>query len=265
MLVPFQTSGAKPALYLVHGLGGLMSMGRFFAQSLGSDQPLYGINANGIDGRESTASNSQAMALAYVDEILDAQPDGQLLLGGMCGGGLIAMEVARELKARGREVGLVILLDPPPVPHIYEPHKRLVDPQNPAIVSRLYRGTRAYLLKQDPQDIPFPANDEKRTHLATLAGVNACVALSQHRPKAFPGKVTAILSSERAAGFFHPQMPWAKLLLQRSTAHVVSGSHEDFFNSARYDVARILKFVLESVTHSGSRTEDPAGSIFASV
>jgi thioesterase domain-containing protein len=237
-------------------------MGRFFAQSLGPDQPLYGINANGIDGRESTPSNSQAMVLTYVDEILDAQPDGPLVLGGMCGGGLIAMEVARELQARGREVGLVILLDPPPVPHIYEPHKRLVDPRNPEVASHLYKQTRAYFLRHDPRDIPFPVNDRQRLHLAILAGVNAVVALSQHRPKAFPGKVTAILSSERAAGFFHPQMPWAKLLLQRSTAHVVSSSHKDFFDSARYDVARILMFLLESVTHSGSATGDP--SIFAS-
>src|SRR5262245_35056726 len=100
-----------------------MPLGRFLAPFMEPDQPLYGINANGIDGRESTACDSQAMALAYVEEILDVQPHGPLLVGGMCAGGLIAIEVARELQARGREVGPLILLDPPPVPQVYNPNK----------------------------------------------------------------------------------------------------------------------------------------------
>jgi thioesterase domain-containing protein len=243
---------------------GLMSMGRFFARSLGPDQPLYGINANGIDGRETTASDSQAMALAYVNEILDAQPSGPLLLGGMCAGGLVAMEVARELLARGREVGPLILLDPPPVPQIYKPDTWLVDPRNPAVASHLYQRVRAQLLNHDPRDIPFPVNDQQRVHLATLAGVNVLVALSRHRPKAFPGEATVILSSERAAAFFHPQMAWAKLLPQTPIAHVLSCTHQEFYKSARYNLAHVLKFLLEGVPHRGSRTECAVGSIVAS-
>src|SRR5262249_28046813 len=129
MLVPIQTSGAKPPFYLVHGLFGVMPMGRFFARSLGADRPLYGINANGIDGPGPTACDATAMALTYVEEILDIQPNEPILLGGMCAGGLIAMEMACELKSRGREVGPLILLDPPPVPQGFVPHYQTVDPQ----------------------------------------------------------------------------------------------------------------------------------------
>lgn len=249
MLVPFQKSGAKSPFYLIHGLQGLMPLGGYLAPFLGPDQPLYGINANGIDGRESTACDSQAMALAYVGEILDAQPHGPLLVGGMCAGGLVAMEVVRELQARGREVGPLILLDPPPVPQVYNHHNLLISLRNPKVASRLYERARAYFLDHDPRELPFPVNDQQRLHLATLAGVNAFVALSKHRPKAFLGQATAILSSERAAAFFHPQMPWAKLLPQRPVAHVLSGSHLNFFRLERDSIARILKFILESDLH----------------
>jgi thioesterase domain-containing protein len=51
------------------------------------------------------------MAAAYVDEILAGCPDGPLHLGGWSAGGVIAVEVARRLRERGRPVGLVALLD----------------------------------------------------------------------------------------------------------------------------------------------------------
>jgi thioesterase domain-containing protein len=120
MLVPVRTSGTKPPLYFVHGLMGFVSIGGFLAQALGQDQPFYCVNANSIDSRATTKTGSvKAMALNYVEEILRVQPSGPLVIGGMCVGGLAAIEVARELQARGREVGPVILADPPTVPPGY--------------------------------------------------------------------------------------------------------------------------------------------------
>ena len=102
MLVPVQLSGTKPPLYFIHGITGVMPLGRFLAQSLGSDQPFYAINANGIDGREITVKDEttvKEMAHTYVEEILDTHPSGPVFIAGMCAGGLAALEVARELQA----------------------------------------------------------------------------------------------------------------------------------------------------------------------
>src|SRR6266852_3377663 len=54
MLQPVQTSGTKPPLFFVHGLHGVMPLGRIFAEGLGPDQPLYAVHANGIDVRRPT-------------------------------------------------------------------------------------------------------------------------------------------------------------------------------------------------------------------
>jgi thioesterase domain-containing protein len=245
MLIPVQSSGPNPPLYFIHGLQGIMPMGRFLVSLLGPSQPLYAINANGMDGRDRTPTTVKEMAVTYVDEICKAQPSGPLLIAGMCAGGLAAMEVARELQVRGREPGPVILVDPPLPGH----HIRPVDTRNPLIAAQLYERVRGKLLEHASHphnDMPFVLNDQDQIHAATSAAVTTLVAFCTHVPEVFLGAAVAILSSRRAHAFFHPQMYWIKLLPRLVMTHVLPFEHTEMFRSGRHELARILKFVLES-------------------
>src|ERR1700674_5745363 len=122
MLMPVQTSGEKPPLFFVHGLRGIMPLGPTFASVLGTEQPLYGVNAAGIDGRAPPIDNMAEMVRAYVEEIRAIQPSGAVRIGGMCEGTLAAVEIARALLHEGRQIGPVILADPPPRPPAYYRH-----------------------------------------------------------------------------------------------------------------------------------------------
>jgi thioesterase domain-containing protein len=51
------------------------------------------------------------MAGHFVYDVLTFQPEGPYHLGGYCYGGIIAFEMARQLKAIGKTVGLVGLID----------------------------------------------------------------------------------------------------------------------------------------------------------
>ncbi len=51
------------------------------------------------------------MASRYINEIVALQPQGPYFLAGYCLGGSVAYEMAQQLKAKGQEVGLVILLE----------------------------------------------------------------------------------------------------------------------------------------------------------
>jgi thioesterase domain-containing protein len=51
------------------------------------------------------------MASYYLEAIRQKQPHGPYYLGGMCAGGVIAYEMARQLEATGEGVELVVLLD----------------------------------------------------------------------------------------------------------------------------------------------------------
>jgi pimeloyl-ACP methyl ester carboxylesterase len=265
MLVPVQVSGAKPPIYFIHGLSGVMPLGRFLTRSLGPDQPFYAINATGIDGRGTMPSSVKDMTLTYVKEISDAQPRGPLLIAGMCAGGLAAMEVASELLARGREVGPVILVDPPtPGRHILL--NPTVDPNNPLVAAQLYERARGSLLRSASDvhyDMPFAVNDQQQLHFAALAAVNSLVVFCRHVPEVFPGAAVAILSSQRATAFFHPQMTWIKLLPRLMMAHVLPFDHNGLFHSGLQDLARIFKFVLEGATDAKIPAELPNGRMFA--
>jgi thioesterase domain-containing protein len=261
MMISVQNSGANPPLYFVHGIIGVMPIGRFLARSLGTDQPLYAIHVNGIDGRGPMPKTVKDMARSYAEAIFEIQPSGRLFIAGMCEGVLIAIEVARELQAKGLEVGPVIVVDPPTVPPGHIRQNQSVDPNNPAIAAQLYQRVRGPLLKHASlpyNDLPFAADDEKQLHLATLAGINSLTAIATHVPEIFPGPATVILSTDRAAGFFHPQMYWIKLLPRMQAAHVLACPHMEIFRSARHEFARVLKFVLDGVNSlsEGERASD---------
>jgi thioesterase domain-containing protein len=84
---------------------------RDLALSLGLDQPFYGLQAQGLDGRTAPQQSIEEMAERYVQEIVAFQPRGPYYLGGSSFGGLVAFEMARRLVRQGRPVGLVALFD----------------------------------------------------------------------------------------------------------------------------------------------------------
>jgi thioesterase domain-containing protein len=248
MLLPVQTSGDKPPLFFVHGLHGVMPLGRTFAEGLGPNQPLYAIHANGIDGRRPVIDNMPDMVRAYADEIQEACPTGRLVIGGMCDGGPTAIEIARELREKGRHVGPVILADPPAIPRVFHKENPLNDPQRPQIAQQLRERLHQQLLayaSRPYNDMPFEADDPKQLELAVLAGVGSLVALSRHVPRPFPGSAQLIVSDRRAGAFFHPEMHWHKLLPGPRMVHVLPWDHIQLFRAGRENVARALKFMLE--------------------
>jgi thioesterase domain-containing protein len=248
MLVPVQPAGTQPPLFFIHGRPGIMPIGPIFAGGLGSDQPLYVIHANGLDGQAPILESVREMALAYADEIQRARPSGPVVVGGMCDGTLIAVEVARELGKRGRRVGPVILAAPTFMPPGFIRENQTVDPKHPMVAGQLFQqATRSILdhVKYPYNEIPFDANDPKQMRAATLTGVACLVAYSRHVPAPFPGPAQLILPARRAVGFFHPNLPWYKLLSGPRMVHVVPWEHMDMFRAGRDTVARLIKLFLE--------------------
>ena len=114
-LVPLQPRGAKPPLFFLHGVGGDVYCFVELAGLLGPDQPVYGIQAAGVDGRCPRHVSMEQMAAHYVREITSFQPEGPVYLAGYSLGGVIAWEVSRQLQSAGRRVAFLGLLDSSPL------------------------------------------------------------------------------------------------------------------------------------------------------
>ena len=114
-LVPLQPLGSKPPIFFIHGMGGDVFVFLELARLLGDDQPSYGIQALGIDGKSAQQDSITSMACHYAREITSFYPDGPYQLAGYSLGGIIAFETAQELRRIGREVELLALFDTEPL------------------------------------------------------------------------------------------------------------------------------------------------------
>jgi amino acid adenylation domain-containing protein len=108
-LVAIQPSGTGVPLFMVPGVGGNVLVFAKLARILGTEQPLYGLQARGLDGKEAPFTSVPEMAAHYVQEVRRMHPDGPYLIGGVCTGGLIGYEVARQLTALGCQVTLFMM------------------------------------------------------------------------------------------------------------------------------------------------------------
>jgi len=110
-LVKIQSSGQQPPFFLVHGAGGNILIYRDLANYLGPDQPVFGLQCQGLDGKKPILNSVEEMAINYVNDIKTVQPIGPYLLGGYCLGGSVALEMAQLLTREGEEVALVALFE----------------------------------------------------------------------------------------------------------------------------------------------------------
>jgi len=110
-LVPIRTQGALAPLFCIHPAGGTVFCYLELAKHLNSDVPLYGLQAQGIDGELPPHDTIAAMAEHYIRAMKSVQPSGPYHVCGWSTGGIIAFEMGRQLEALGDEVALVALCD----------------------------------------------------------------------------------------------------------------------------------------------------------
>jgi len=114
-LVAIQPAGSKPPFFCVHALGGNVLEYYDLARHLGRDQPFYALQSQGLSGKRPPHARIEDMAAHYIKEMRELQPHGPYFIGGRSLGGMIAFEMARQLRAQGQEIGLLALLDSYPV------------------------------------------------------------------------------------------------------------------------------------------------------
>jgi amino acid adenylation domain-containing protein len=112
-VVLLREGGSEPPLFFIHdGLGEVL-LYRNVAMRLKPDRPIYGVRPLSRRACPIAHTRLADMAAYYSQEIRSIQPEGPYLLAGLCTGGLIALEIARQLQGQGQQVALVALIDTP--------------------------------------------------------------------------------------------------------------------------------------------------------
>ncbi|ESX84924.1 hybrid non-ribosomal peptide synthetase/type I polyketide synthase [Mesorhizobium sp. LSHC412B00] len=110
-LVAIQTGGSRTPLFCPHPFGGHVLLYTPLAKALGADQPVFGLQARGLNGEAKPHLSIAEMAGEYVEAIKSVQPRGPYQLAGLSMGGSIAWEMACQLRDAGDVVAILALLD----------------------------------------------------------------------------------------------------------------------------------------------------------
>ena len=275
LLVPYQARGSKPPFFCVHGGVGL-------AQHLGVDQPVYGLQGHGFDGRRAPATIEE-MASDYLKQIQTIQPTGPYFLGGYSYGGIVVFEMAQQLHKQGQEVRLLILFDPtslqqrtasgptsPEQPTFF--HKLAVIP---AKIARHWRTlallgwqekltyvrniirSRSYHRKRKAKkflcnfylDLGLAVPRRLREFYFLDVGVKAVMA---YIPQPYAGRILLIKCEKRPD---NPQVNWGKVAAKGLEIQEVPGTHPDIVLNPQIQkiIADLLKVHLHEaqVAQSG--------------
>ena len=110
-LVTIKAEGTRSPLFCIHAVDGDVLSYRKLATYLGNDQPVYGFWFNKFaEGLRHPVEISD-LASCYIGEMRALQPTGPYFIVGHSMGGLIAYEMARQLRSQNQQVALLAMLD----------------------------------------------------------------------------------------------------------------------------------------------------------
>lgn len=265
-LVEIKKTGRQRPFFCFHAAGGNVLNYLQIASHLDVDQPMYGIQSIGLDGRTKPIRRLEEMASYYKNEIKSIQPHGPYLLGGGSMGGMIAFEVAQQLKRDGDKIILLVMFDTlgPNYKHytlngevkgvmnklkLYwdsitsKGHIEKVQFIGAKIISVIVSRMKGlicsiyYLL-----NIPIPHN----IRYWYIEQVNIR-ALLNYTPKFYDGEITIITGSIEENGVFNdPKRGWENVALGGIKVFNIAGEHEKLVEKT--ELSQIVSNLLKEQT-----------------
>ncbi len=280
-LVPIKPGGSKPPFYCVHGVGGNILEYLDLAKYLDADQPFYGLQAIGLDGKRPVEHLTvEQMAARYLEEVRTFQPRGPYYLGGSSFGGSVAYEMAQQLRAAGEEVAFLAFFDtngpdyPRLLPATTAWRRKLDWWEDRATLHwqnfRACQGRQRWEYLLDKAQRGKKQFRWKRQHLwdqikervgrifwpqairqVRLVGFRAHTA---YEPKSYPGRVTLFRAMEQPRGIYENRtLGWGPLIKGGLEIYDTPGHHGAIVREPR---SRVLAVQLKEALH---KAQQPAG------
>lgn len=272
-LVEIQPRGSKRPIFCLPGGGGNVLYFYQLANYLGLDQPFYGLQASGLDGKTPAYTRIEDMAADYIKAIQIVQPEGPYLLGGHSFGGRVAFEIALQLQQLGQEVAVLAIFDtwaPIPDQKPVEVHKD--DTQYLIEMVNMVEGffSKNLSITEDTLRSLMPSEQlnyflarlktaEILPPQATLEQVNGFLEVYKANIKAnyayipreaYRNQVTVFRAQEEICD--NPSMGWDKYSLKSVETHEVPGKHITMLAEPHVQVwAKHLKVCLEQAQANG--------------
>jgi thioesterase domain-containing protein len=198
---------------------------RALAARLGSDQPFFGLEPPGLDGRCEPLMSVEELGAYFADQVRAFRPAGPCVIAGYCAGGAIAFELAQRLRQQGTPVSFVALFAGrypawfralPQMRHRIVHYKDRAGTHAHALATSSNSERRRYLagiverfaVRTDPAR--FPETDpvaavRGKVRDATMIGIR------RYTPKYFPGRLAMFLPSAKSRRAADGLLRWRRL------------------------------------------------------
>ena len=110
-LVPLKPEGSNPYLFIVYGARLNALNFEQIVSHFDDNQPVYSIQRIGNNGYKNWFESFEETVACYIESILKINPNGPYALAGFSFGGVVALEMARQLEKQGKKVSIIALLD----------------------------------------------------------------------------------------------------------------------------------------------------------
>jgi len=270
----------RPPLFLVHSVSGDHLGWRPLINHLGSDRPVLGVTLPEKNGVRQTFCDIEALAAYHVEQMCAVEPEGPYHLAGFSFAVTLALEIAQQLTASGREVGLLGAIDSGPLPryqigepssfHICSFTRNLyywfiddfcqTHPRE--MLARAYRrlkkaAERVGIVPSSPPPSPLLRAlkilevEKLPSGLQRVIEINYRARMS-YQPRPYPGRVT--LFRVRADSMFRPlehDLGWGRFALGGVQVFTMSGNHPNIMEDPRVQkMANQLRKCLNAVDQS---------------
>lgn len=249
-LINLKTGGDKVPLYLVHGIGLNLFNFNSIIEHMDANQPVFGLRAAGLDGNEAPLESIETIAAYYNQEILSHDPIGPYAIAGYSMGGIIAYEMAIQLKEAGKKVEMLAMIDTNVQESFQAPINNLLRKAERQIDKLIFRVGSFYKHPVSNIDYLSQTFGQQIKAFLTRAGFR-----SKYAPSELPTYMQYVVEKLEAAcanyviqpynlkidlikaeqRFYYVDDPkylgWGNYALDGITIYEVPGDHEEVFSS----------------------------------
>jgi thioesterase domain-containing protein len=235
---------------------------------LGPEGRFHGLEPFSVIGEHVPNFTVEELAAKYIADVKKVQPAGPYHIGGHCFGGVVAFEMAQQLRAQGEDVPLLALVD------------SFVPGEQPDFPIRPLRRTPFWTLDKYMGDLLWRSPKQRFAYIRYLvrciklggrARINgtgpienrwpALEAANRHAnnvylPKPYPGRVILFWGSDHAIRSFHDRrLGWSEIAEGGLEVFVVPGAPRTFPARLRHSASESPAMVTVDRTDSVSWSE----------
>jgi oxalate---CoA ligase len=225
-LVKISSGSGQARLFCVPG-----TMGNVFVDLgdlAGFLEPEYTVY--GFQDSHRNPMRIEKLSSKYLQEMISVDREGPYYLMGICSGAVVAFEMAQQLRAMGKMVAFLAMVEPSPPRD--NPLKSYIDFSSQVIRRAVSERGR------HSEDLARLNRQERKLYfLMRLRYYAVHLAVRRYRPRAYPGTVHLYLTNESFEDKEAHRMDWSAYCQQGAAAREIRGTHDSITGNYRTPIS----------------------------